>query len=221
MKLVTIESIEPVVAYLVETISKHLGKGERVLWLVPGGSAITVAAEASKQLAQRTDLHNLTVSLTDERYGEVDHPNENWQQLLNTGFVLPGARLYRVLSNESREYTTVKYGAFLFEALGSHHYHIGLFGIGTDGHTAGIKPQSSAIVENAMAADFEYSDYERITMTTHAISKLDEAVVFAVGQEKFPVVSQLLHENVAVEQQPAQALKTAGKCTIFSDYTEK
>lgn len=221
MKLVTIESIEPVVKYLTETISKHLSKGERVLWLIPGGSAITIAAAVSQQLAQRTDLGNLTVSLTDERYGEVDHPNENWQQLINAGFALPGAQLYRVLCNESREYTTSKYGAFLFEALGSHTYHIGLFGVGSDGHTAGIKPQSNAIIQTAMAAEFEHSDYQRITMTTHAISKLDEAVVFAVGQEKFPVVSQLLHENVPLEQQPAQALKTAGKCTIFSDYTEK
>ena len=219
MKLVTSTGPNEAIVYLADVLQKQLGSDKRVLWLIPGGSAIAVAAGVSKLLAGQ-DLHNLTVSVTDERYGEMDHSDENWTQLLVAGLVLPGARLYRVLNGQSREQTTAAYGSFLFEAFDSCDYAIGLFGIGSDGHTAGIKPQSSAIIDDVYAADFDYPDFQRITMTTYAISKLDEAVVYAQGQDKFPVVSQLLHEDVPIDVQPAQILKKVPKSTIFSDFAE-
>ena len=45
-----VTSSQPVVEYLVGVLTEKLATGQKVLWLVPGGSAIGVAAEVSQQL---------------------------------------------------------------------------------------------------------------------------------------------------------------------------
>lgn len=220
MKVITSDTQEKIVEYLSETLQKHLRKGERVLWLVPGGSAMAVAAEVSKNLLNE-NLNNLTVTLTDERFGELNHPNENWLQLAAAGLSLPGAHIYRVLTGDPRDTTTAEYASFLYENLASSDYAIGLFGMGSDGHTAGIKPNTNAVVDDTLAANFTGEDFERITMTTYAISQLNEAVLYAFGSEKFGQLDTLLHKNPPLAEQPVQALKSVPKTTIFTDYKER
>lgn len=214
-----IDDVEPVATYLADAISTHLGAGERVLWLVSGGSGVQVGLRAAALLAGR-DLSRLSVALTDERYGLVGHPDENWQQLLDGGFALPAATLYRTLTGDDRRTTTQKFGTWLDEQLTQADYRIGLFGVGTDGHTAGIKPGSPAIESTEVAVDFTGEDFERITMTLPAIERLDEVVLQAFGDAKLPVLMQLLHEDLPLDTQPAQVLKRVPRCTLFTDVEE-
>ena len=83
--------------------------------------------------------------MTDERYGPSDHFNSNYFQLLEKGFNLPEAKLIPVLIDDDRNITTEKFIKILEEELKLADYRIGLFGIGVDGHTAGILPNSLAI----------------------------------------------------------------------------
>ena len=57
---------EAVVAHLVNILTLQLNAGKRVLWLIPGGSAIEVAVQVGRQLTS-LPLENLYVTLTDER----------------------------------------------------------------------------------------------------------------------------------------------------------
>jgi len=220
MQIVSSDSSDKIVQYLTGALESHLSAGERVLWLVPGGSAIAVAAAVSQNLPS-LDLSGLTVSLTDERYGERGHKDENWLQLQRSGFELPGATLHRVLMGSSMLETTAAYADFLRSALTHSDYKIGLFGMGADGHTAGIKPGSPAVDTQGYASSFAGSDFERITMTPRAISLLDEAVIYATGREKFAQIDILAHKDLPLSQQPAQCLKTTKKLTIFTDYKEE
>ena len=219
MKYVSISNTDPVAVYLTKTLSSHLLRGEKVTWLVPGGSSIVIAARVSQDLlAAGVPLNTLSVTLTDERYGELGNPNENWGQLETAGFAVPGASMYRVLQPDlSREETTEQFGKTLENLLTSSDFRLGFFGIGADGHTAGIKPRSFDMSTTDYAASFIGDDFERITMTPHAISQLDEAVVYAVGDEKSPVITELYYHNLPVSEQPAQALKTVPELLVFSD----
>jgi len=214
-----IQSIEPVAEYLATRIAENLAAGKRVLWLVSGGSGIEVGCLAAQKLAGQ-DLSNLAVTLTDERYGDVGHADENWQQLLESGFALPGALLYRPLTGEARDITATRFGDWLAGQLEKADYSIGLFGIGTDGHTAGIKPDSAAIGGRGWAIDFTGEDFERITMTFPAIEALNEVVLQAMGGSKAAVVHALLHEDTPPEVAPMQVLKRASTSTLFTDVEE-
>lgn len=201
--------------YITGQLLAHLGKGERVLWLVPGGSGLGVAAAVTKLL--KGPYERLFVSLTDERYGQPDHPDSNWRQLLEAGFNLPGAHLQPVLDGSSLAQTARRYARQLADNLTAADYSLALAGMGADGHVLGIKPDSPAIESEELAIGYEWSDFTRLTATPAAIAKLDEVVLYAVGAEKYPQLADL-ERSLPISKQPAQALKQAGKLTIFSDY---
>ena len=210
-----IASAEPVAAYLAGCLSEHLKAGERVLWLIPGGSGAEVAARAS-QLLEGTPLENLTITLTDERYGPVGHPDSNWLHLAHAGMHVTGAHLVPVLHGEDLRLTAEQFADRLKELLPAADYRVGLFGIGGDGHTAGILPGSPAVEATELATAFTAEPFERVTATPAAIVRLDEAVVYAIGQAKHQQLERM-EQNLSVAEQPAQILKRLPKLTVFND----
>jgi 6-phosphogluconolactonase/glucosamine-6-phosphate isomerase/deaminase len=211
---------EPVIKYLVETLTAHLEAGERVLWLVSGGSCIQTTVTVAKWLsAISTD--KLAFSLVDERYGPVGHPDENWQQLLDAGFALDDAHLYRPLSGTNRTETTRTFNDWLSNEFGQSDYVIALMGIGADGHTSGIKPNSPAVTAAHWATDYQSEDYERITTTFDAIRRFDEVVIQAIGPDKAETVKNLIHHDISLAEQPAQVLKQVKQSTLYTDHKEE
>ncbi len=205
-----------VAVYVAEPIINALKNGRSVFWLMPGGSASIIAVLASKLIPHEL-LGRLSISLTDERFGPVRHENSNWLKLKNAGLDLEALRVYPVLNGDDFESTIKTYNNLLMEKLSGADYKIGLFGIGEDGHTAGILPNSPDINSPEFAVGYVAGDYTRITMTAHAISKLDEAIAFAVGDAKWHALGKLRSE-ISVSDMPAQAIKKASKLTIFTDY---
>jgi 6-phosphogluconolactonase/glucosamine-6-phosphate isomerase/deaminase len=208
-------STDEVAEYIANNIKLHLDNSEKVFWLVAGGSSIPIAVETSKLLANSM-LDNLSVSLTDERYGPIGHKDSNWQQLLEAGLFLKGAELIPVLEGENLDDTTLSYAGKLASQLKDCDFSVGLFGIGTDGHTAGILPGSPAIEAKTLTVWYDGIDYKRVTTTPQTITKLDEAVVYAVGKGKWPVLDKL-DKDLSLDIMPAQLLKRVRKLTIFND----
>ncbi len=217
MKLVTEQDDQPIVDYLTSTLVAHLEAEESVLWLVPGGSAMKVATKVLTNL-EDTDTSRLCITLTDERYGRPDHPDENWIQLEQLGFNVSTINAYRVLRGEDAETTAQDFADKLQRLFATYDYKIGLFGIGADGHTAGIKPHTVAVTSDEYAAQFEGADFARVTMTPRAVAELDEVVAYAHGEEKHETLRSLLHSDVPPIDQPAQVLKTVPTSTLFSDF---
>lgn len=209
------ELVQRAALYLAGRLNRCLEAGERVLWLVPGGSAIKVATEASKLL--KPPLTRLTATLTDERFGLVGHADSNWRQLSEAGFKLPGAKMLPVLRGLPLQETADKYARELEESFGNADYAIALAGMGADGHILGIKPGSPAINSKELAVGYEWEDFTRLSATPKAMVGLDEIVVYAVGQEKHPQLDKL-SSSLPLAEHAAQALKLIPKVTIFNDY---
>lgn len=219
MHAVQANDLHGAVEHIVRSITAQLARGQKVLWLVSGGSGIGVAVAAGRQLRE-ADVSNLSITLMDERYGPVGHKDENWQQLLDAGFAVPGVALYRPLTGASHEETTTQFEAWLERALAESDYVIGIFGMGADGHTAGIKPHSVALESGNLAAGYVGEDFARITITPTCLERIDEAVVQVFGEAKHAAVRALLHEQIAPAEQPAQLLKNIPNVTLYTDYTE-
>jgi 6-phosphogluconolactonase/glucosamine-6-phosphate isomerase/deaminase len=210
---------EAVTNYLANTISSHLAAGEKVLWILSGGSGGKVCIDVSKRLTG--SLTNLATTLSDERYVPVGDPDENWQQLIDGGFSVPGALTYRPLQGKDRAETATDLGTWMEQQFPIADFKIGLFGMGSDGHTAGLKPGTSAVEASGWATDFDGNDFERITMTFDAIKQLDEVVIQAMGADKVAVLDTFIHEDIALASQPAQVLKLVSKSTLYTDYKEE
>ncbi len=202
--------------FIVSSISNQLKSGKKVLFFLAGGSSISVALKVAELLKEHSHK-NLTVTLTDERYGSIDHFNSNYFQLTERGFSLPEAKIIPILIDDDRNITTEKFNAFLNEEFKTVEYKIGLFGIGVDGHTAGILPESAAVNSEDLVCSYNTPIFSRITMTPKAIEKLDEAVVWAQGEDKWKVIESL-NTDIDLIKQPAQILKKVPLLTIFTDY---
>ncbi|MFZ1019602.1 MAG: 6-phosphogluconolactonase [Minisyncoccia bacterium] len=218
----TTMKIDGVAEFIFASILKQLKMGKQILFLATGGSSIAVGAKVAELLKNISDKNlsqNLTVMLTDERYGKVGHKDSNWQQLLEKGFDIPQAKLFPILTGDDRDTTVEKFNKNLEKEFKINDtYKIGLFGIGQDGHTAGIVPESSAVNAEGYAFGYETEKFERITITPKTIEKLDEAIIWAQGENKWPIIKNLEEENIPVQKQPAQILKKVPLLTIFTDY---
>jgi 6-phosphogluconolactonase/glucosamine-6-phosphate isomerase/deaminase len=203
-----------------DIIKQHLEQNQHVLWLLTGGSGIDVAIRASKKL-RHLNLTNLAVSLTDERYGTIGHENENWQQLIDAGLDLPGAELYQPLIGKGLSETTSRFNDWIKKQFSLSDYKIAIFGIGVDGHIAGVKPGSDSSDSKEMAAFTTSEDFTRISITFSAIKQLDEAVVQVAGSEKQSTIHSLMSSNLLPINQPAQILKLIPQVTLYTNIKEK
>lgn len=214
LKFYKISSAAQASDYLAADINRHLLKGA-VIWLLSGGSSIPVEAAASRKLSG--NLSNLTVTLADERFGPLGHPDSNWLQLKKAGFKAAGAKLQPVLSGANFEDTISRYNRILNEALVSNGYKIGVLGVGPDNHIAGIKPRSPAAAAQSLAIGYKWEDYARLTMTFAAIEKLDCAIVYMVGEAKRQAIENLKLNNTGLNEQPSQILKRVKRVIILND----
>ena len=206
-----------VAPFLAGRIGEQLLGGKKVLWLLSGGSGIDVCVQAGKILAEY-NLTNVFVTTSDERYGDAGHANENMQQLLNAGLSLPGATIYRPINGTSIEQTTNDYSAWLSTAYAATDYRIALLGVGTDGHTSGIKPRSVAVRAQTAACYFTGEDFERVTTTAHFLARFDEAVVQAYGDAKQTVIQALIERPpLTYDEFPAGIIGEIPRVTLFTD----
>jgi 6-phosphogluconolactonase/glucosamine-6-phosphate isomerase/deaminase len=215
MRFIKVTTGKPVARDIADKLTYHLQRGERVLWLISGGSVIKLAVLVAQQL-QHQDLSRLTVSLTDERPGPLGHPDSNWLGLMDAGFELHGANLQPVLTGEGTRAEAAGFNRFLREQLERNDFKLGLFGIGPDGHTAGL-PAQNAAESDKLADYYEAGAFHRISSTPAAIARLDEIVAFVMGENKHGQLERL-EQDLPYGEQSAQTLKQVANLTIFNDY---
>ncbi|MEK7113269.1 MAG: 6-phosphogluconolactonase [Patescibacteria group bacterium] len=210
--------VSDVARFIASSVLKNLEENKKVLLFLTGGSSVPVGVEVLRILnISKTVLDNLTVTLTDERYGDVGHADSNWHKLLEKGVDFSKIKTITVLRGEDFENTVGNFARDLERVLVNADFKIGLFGIGKDMHTAGILPGSASAQSLDFVCGYNTAQFSRITITPKAIAMLDEAVVCLRGEEKREVVEHLRKEN-DINIEPAQILKKVSLLTVFTNY---
>jgi len=166
----------------------------------------------------------LTVLLTDERYGVPGHPDSNWKQLDDNGFQPGQATVLRTLQPEMTMDDTVEaYAEAVHQAVSGADIVIAQFGIGGDGHVAGILPGSdgSSIATDDTAAPwvvgYDGGAFRRITITPPVWHGIDAAYTIANGEGKHGTLLRLRDDQLSIEDQPSQLLKTIPESYVYTD----
>ena len=200
-----------------QRLTEHLANGEHVLWLVSGGSNIQISTGIMQRLSPSLTV-NLSILLADERFGAAGHADSNGTQLLLAGFNHKQATVLPVLVGvSSLEDSLSRYETIARQALSDADYVIGQFGIGPDGHIAGILPNSPAVDSADFAAAYQSDPYLRLTLTARALKHLSVAYVFAYGDNKHAALEQLRDTTVSYAEQPAQILKELPEAYVYND----
>lgn len=221
MRFLKVEDWQPGIDALVARLIKELKAHKKVLWLVPGGSNIHAASEIMAALPEEL-TENLAILLTDERYGTVGHKDSNYKQLHDIGFDRKQATFMpAVIEGLNLQETVRHYEEAVERAFARADTVIGQFGIGGDGHIAGILPNSPASTSADLVAGYEALPYQRITLTFEALVQLSVAYAFVFGKDKQTALERLQNEEHTLQDQPSQILKHLPEAYIYNDQVGK
>lgn len=191
--------------------------GKQVLWLVCGGSSIPLEVLAMAAIPPELQK-NLTIALTDERYGEFGHPDSNWRQLDEAGFQAGEATIIPTLvPNLPLGQTCDTYEHNIAKAFAKADVVIAQFGIGADGHIAGILPDSPALTEDKLVEGYEAGNFTRVTLTPPALRQISTAFAFVYGDSKLEALQNLRDQNLPLAKEPAQILKSLPEAYVYND----
>ena len=195
-----------------ETLSAHIEQNDKILLLLSGGSAIVVATNLSLNLNT-----NVSIALLDERYGDPMHLDSNAKQLMDAGFDMQNAKTITVLEGDSIQETTDRFSRDLIEAKESADLVVAIAGIGPDGHTSGVLPHTVGVSSEKSVEHYDGGTYQRITTTLTFIKEIDHTFIYAVGENKWPAIKQML-EPGPLEDIPARVYTEAKAVTLYTDY---
>jgi 6-phosphogluconolactonase/glucosamine-6-phosphate isomerase/deaminase len=214
VRFISIESDREAADIISGLINHKLADAQTVLWLISGGSFIKIAGLVREQLK---NPRGLSVTLTDERYGERGHSDSNWRQLIDSGFNFEGVGSYEILLGKSIEETARDFEIYLAQVPTSFDYILVTLGMGGDGHTSGILPHSGLSDTSKLAAYYSGPDYKRITTTPKFISSAGQVIVYAVGEAKHQAINNL-SKDLDLEEQPVQIIKSIKNTLFITDF---
>jgi 6-phosphogluconolactonase/glucosamine-6-phosphate isomerase/deaminase len=216
-----IKQIDGLSEVLADALNNALQKYKRVIWLVPGGSNIKISVAAMKMIDKESS-ERLVLMQTDERFVDPKSDDCNWYQLDQAGFDTKRAETYPILTgNFDLAGTAEHYAKVVRKQFLAADYIFGQFGIGGDGHTAGIKPETLAAKSTELVIGYKAEDFQRVTLGFEAIKQINEAYVFAYGDDKKQALTKLADENLPLEQLPSGVLKQLKTLVVYNDQVER
>ncbi len=163
----------------------------------------------------------------DERCVTADHPDSNYrlvkEELLAQG-LLPTANIHRMVGEIPAATGAANYEEELRNFFVSHGdeaitwpvFDLILLGLGSDGHTASLFPNSSALNEKtkwvtATPPGVLAPQVHRLTLTLPVLNNSAEVIFLVAGAKKKTLVEQIISHRQGQAEYPAGYIKPQGK----------
>lgn len=167
------------------------------LLALSGGTSV----DYKKMIVEPGDIDPGAICVVDERYGEPFHVDSNEKLLMDAGVKectdtkCIEARKY--LLGLGFEETARKYDEVMADLFLRFPKRVGVMGVGTNLHTAGIFPNSEAVKSNNLVEAIEVEDkfQKRLTLTIKALEQFTGFVVMMFGQEKKEALEIMMDEK--------------------------
>ena len=206
-------------------------KDTPVLLLLSGGSSLAMLDYVNtKALGQ-----NLTITMLDERFSQDAEVN-NFLQMQKLDFYARALEadvnfigtLPRPNESSDDMRARLEIGIKDWQKNNPNGKIFAVFGIGADGHTAGIFPfpedhdffsknfENSHLI-SGYKAEGKHKHPQRITATFSLFKNVDEAILFVCGQDKKTALEKLLKGAEQPHTLPAVGIYETKHCQIFTD----
>ncbi|HEX9679443.1 MAG TPA: 6-phosphogluconolactonase [Candidatus Saccharimonadales bacterium] len=204
--------------YLLEQLKASDGN---IVLLLSGGSSLNPVKEAFKLLDDET-VGRIQLLQVDERYVDLSSSDSNWRQIkraLGSKFKRLASSAGMLTRGEDAEDIAITYEMEIRELLAGADETIGVYGVGADGHIAGMLPtkqpeEFTRFLDGRLVVDYQAHDFVRITTTGALVTKLNELIVFACGPQKTAAVERI-DQRLQPHEHPAQMLKDAARVKLF------
>lgn len=162
----------------------------------------------------------------DERCVPPDHPESNYgvcRELLLSKVPIPAANVFRMEGELDPEEAASRYESTLrnvmkLEGAESPAFDLVVLGMGPDGHTASLFPETDPLNEMGrlvVANHVPQKDTWRITLTWPVINQATEVVFEVEGAGKADIVAEVLTGPRDPERLPSQLIRPANGKLLF------
>ena len=218
--------------FLGEEISREIKKikSNSILFLVSGGSCLNVLPYISNK-----NFEKVTVAVLDERF-DVTNEHNNFSQLRKNSwsesFLNKGGKFISsaVTENETQEDLAIRFQSDIENWISDNKNGkiMALFGMGADGHTAGVFPYPENInffqkMFNAEKLVVAYDAKEknqfplRITTTNALFGKLEIGFLYVCGEEKKKALDNFIKGEISSHELPVMFLRKIKRLKIVTD----
>lgn len=170
---------------------------------------------ATDDYRTQIDWTRVHVYFGDERCVPPDHPDSNYRmasESLLSKIPIPGDNIYRIRGEIDPEQAATEYGQLLKERFGDGGPDLILLGMGDDGHTASLFPNTKALQETRHRCVSNYVEKLnawRITVTAPFINRAKRVLILVAGANKAARVQEVLEGSPDPQRLPIQLIQPA------------
>lgn len=193
----TNEAVRFAADHWIKTAQRAIAKKGSFSVALSGGSTPKTLYELLTSFyADQLDWSKVLLFWSDERAVPPSHPESNYYMAMESGFSKLPVQIFRMMAEREIEANAKKYDALIREKLGPSLFDLVMLGVGEDGHTASLFPNTEAlkITDALVAANFiPEKKCWRMTLTFPCINQSQQAVFYALGASKRSIVQAILN----------------------------
>lgn len=190
---------------------------------------------AAAPLCDQLEWSRVFVFWGDERCVPPDHPDSNYkmaEETLLSQVPIPPANVHRMRGEDDPTQAAADYGLILqnffqLSQVGGPspenypRFDLVLLGMGPDGHTASLFPETAALQERSKPVTANYVpklDSHRITLTSPSINRAANVLFLVEGEDKAQPLHEVLEGEYQSQVYPSQLIRPSqGQLTFLID----
>lgn len=191
-------------------------RGRFLVSLSGGGTPMRLYELLGNQFQNEVDWSHTHFFWGDERCVPVNDAGNSYGQIKKVLFDkinVPDKNIHRVLSELEPESASKEYANTLSDfadpPLAWPRFDLALLGMGEDGHTASLFPNSPVEVDSptlAVTANYQDRPANRVTLTQKVLNSSRNVIFLVTGKAKAATLSRVLSDNYKPGELPAQRI---------------
>lgn len=204
-------TIQACVEHLISCYKRAVKEHGAFFIALSGGSTPKAIYEklTKAPFAGQIDWSKVYLFWSDERSVEPTSPDSNYHMAMEAGFkkmAIPSDQIQRMCAERDIEKNAAAYEKKIQKLLKGRPFDLIMLGMGEDGHTASLFPETKAleIHDRLVAANYvPQKSTWRMTLTYPCINQAIETVIYVLGASKKERVSEVLKNpklNLPIQQ---------------------
>jgi 6-phosphogluconolactonase len=195
----------------IEAIKHH----QKFFVALSGGSTPKVIYDLlAHEYHDALDWSKVYVFWSDERAVGPTHPDSNYQMAMQSGFAklpIPPGQIFRMQAENQIKENAALYEQTIEKVLQGYSFDLVMLGMGEDGHTASLFPNTKGLEDKAHLVIPNYipqKDSWRMTLTFKCINNASNIVFYVLGNTKKEPLKKVFTEKDPSLLYPASKVGT-------------